>query len=295
MQLLDGKKTAEKIRKSISAELEKVKESKKVRKPRIDMILVGEDYGSKQYVGMKEKEARETGMDGQVHVLPEGVSQSEVLDLVNELNSYSEVDGFMVQLPLPSHLDTQDILDAIETDKDVDGLGAANLGGLLQGADWAIASATARGVMLLFDEYDVEVAGKEVVVLGRSKAVGLPLYSLLLNADANVTLLHSRSGQDEVVSHCQKADVIISAVGRVGFVNSNMVKDGAIVVDIGTNRDADGKLCGDVDFDGIKDKVSYISPVPGGVGPMTIIALLLNVFESWLWKVENGELKTELK
>jgi len=291
MELLDGRKTSQKVLNGVADEIKTIIDSKSVRKPRIDMIIVGEDYGSVQYVGMKEKKARETGMEGQIHKLSEDVSQREILELVDELNSYDEVDGFMVQLPLPNHLDTQEILDAINTEKDVDGLGAENLGGLLQGADWAIASATAKGVMLLLDEYDIELTGKEIVVLGRSKAVGLPLYSLLLNADGNVILLHSRSGSDEIATHCKTADIVISAVGKAGFVTSDMIKKDSVVIDIGTNRDAEGKLCGDVDFENIKDKVSYISPVPGGVGPMTIAALLLNVYESWLWKIENGELK----
>jgi methylenetetrahydrofolate dehydrogenase (NADP+) / methenyltetrahydrofolate cyclohydrolase len=289
MQLLDGKSSSEMILKGIKEEIENIIMDRGVRKPRIDMILVGDDYASKQYVNMKKKKARETGIDGQVHELPGGVSQADLLELVDELNSYPDIDGFMVQLPLPAHLDTQEILDSISTEKDVDGLGAENLGGLLQGADWAIASATARGVVLLLDEYDIEVAKKDVVIIGRSKSVGLPLYSLLLNEDANVTLLHSKSGRGKLAEHCERADVLISAAGQKGLVTADMVKDGAIVVDIGTNRDKDGKLCGDVDFESVKDKASYISPVPGGAGPMTIAALLLNVFESWKWKIENGE------
>ena len=281
MQKLDGKMTAQKIQTAIQAEIKQIQQERNCRAPRLDMILLGEDYASEQYVGMKERRARETGIDGQIHRLSGNVSQRDVVDLINQLNNYADVDGFMVQLPMPSHLDTQEILDLIAPNKDVDGLGSTNLGGLMQGADWAIASATAKGVMMLLEEYKINVSGKDVVVLGRSREVGLPLGALLLNADANVTLLHSRSGDDVRKTKCLNADVVISAVGKVNFVTADMIKGRAVVVDIGTNRDKDGKLCGDVDYERVQEKVAFISPVPGGVGPMTIVALLQNVVNAW--------------
>ena len=288
MQILDGKTTSATILQEIKAEIASVIEAKKCRAPRIDIILIGNDYASEQYVGMKQKKASETGINGQIHRLNENVSQSEVLALVEQLNAYDDVDGFMVQLPIPAHLDTQIILDAIDVSKDVDGLSAKNLGGVLQGAEWAIPSATAKGVMDLLKSYEIQIVGKKVVVLGRSKAVGLPLYGLLLNADANVTLLHSRSGSlEDVAKMCKEADILISAIGRANYVDANFVKEGAVVVDVGTNKNTDGKLCGDVDFEAVKNIVSYISPVPGGAGPMTIAALLGNVFKVWKDKFES--------
>lgn len=279
MQLLDGRATAKKLLENIDKQISIKTLDGGTRSPRIDMILVGDNYASNQYVNMKLKKARETGIDGQIHRLGEEVSQKEVLELVDQLNNYDVIDGFMVQLPLPDHLDTQEILDSISKEKDVDGLGAENLGGVMQGADWAIGSATAKGIMLLLEEYGVELSGKDVVILGRGKAVGMPLYGLMLNADANVVMLHSKSGN--VGKYTKEADVVVAAVGRAKFLTGDMLKNGAVVVDVGTNRDENGKLCGDVDFESVKEVAGMISPVPGGVGPMTIAALLSNVYEVW--------------
>lgn len=279
MEILDGRTTSKEILDEIGNDIAKLIVEKEVRAPRVDMVLIGDNYASEQYVGMKLKKARETGIDGQIHRLSNDVSQKEVLDLVSQLNNYDEIDGFMVQLPLPGHLDTQEILDSISKEKDVDGLSAVNLGGVVQGADWAIASATAKGIMLLLDRYGVELAGKDVVILGRGKAVGMPLYGLMLNADANVVMLHSKSG--DVGKYTREADVVIAAIGKAKYLTGDMVKESAVVIDVGTNRDENGKLCGDVDFESVKEVAGMISPVPGGVGPMTITALLSNVYDVW--------------
>ncbi|GAB4157230.1 MAG: bifunctional methylenetetrahydrofolate dehydrogenase/methenyltetrahydrofolate cyclohydrolase FolD [Candidatus Dojkabacteria bacterium] len=281
MQILDGKATSKKILEQVQQGIA-LNLSKIGRPPRLDMILVGDSYASQTYVEMKEKKARSLGIDGVIHRLPESCSQAEIEALVQELNVYDRVDGFMIQLPLSAKFDQKAILELINPVKDVDGLTSANLGRLFQNNPNAIVSATPLGIKLLLEEYNIDVAGKRAVVIGRSGTVGLPTAAILNNMNATVTVTHSKTVNLEEV--CREADILVAAVGKAGMVKAQFVKEGAIVIDVGINMGADGKPCGDVDFEGVKEKASYISPVPGGVGPMTIAALLWNVYSLWAKK-----------
>lgn len=278
MKILDGKKTAGKIYQQISKGIENSKGAIG-RSPRLDMILVGENFASAKYIKMKKKRAAEVGIESVIHELPEDISQRELIAKIEELNKYDGVDGFMVQLPLPDHFDSREVLSHIDPSKDVDGLTAMNLGRLYQGDERAFASATPQGVLLLLEEYKIDLTGKNVVIIGRSGVVGLPLSALMTSADATVTVAHSKSV--DLAKICKTADILVSATGKPKLVDEKFVKEGAIVIDVGINLDKYGSLCGDVDFESVKDIVSYISPVPGGVGPMTIAALMWNCYRKW--------------
>lgn len=272
MKLIDGKQTAAVIRSELK--LRTVAFEQKHRKQvGLAVVLIGEDPASQVYVRNKIKACEEAGIRSFSHYLPETVSEEEAVSLVKTLAKDSNVHGILVQLPLPKHLNAERILSIIPASKDVDGFLAENIGNLALSQEGTVAC-TPLGVMELLKRYKIEISGKRAVVLGRSNIVGRPMGLLLLNADATVTVCHSKT--QNLKEECLRADILVAAIGKPNFVTGDMVKEGAVVIDVGINRGADGKLCGDVDFDAVKEKASYLTPVPGGVGPMTIAMLLSN-------------------
>ena len=272
MTLLDGKRIAAEIRQELYGEVSKMKQ-----KPSLAVILVGNNSASEVYVKGKIKACEEVGIHSYSYRLPENSTQKEVEKLVSSLVKKKEINGILVQLPLPKALDADKILNLIPPEKDVDGFSPLNFGKVALG-EKGVSACTPRGVIELLSRYNIGIAGKHAVIVGRSKIVGRPLAMLLLNQDATVTICHSKS--QNLKEECFLADILIAAIGRERFITADMVKDGAIVVDVGINRAEDGKLYGDVDFENIKDKAAYITPVPGGVGPMTIAMLLKNTVEA---------------
>ena len=244
------------------------------RKPGLAVILVGDNQASRVYVTGKEKDCAECGFQSFEHKLPAETTQTELLALIDRLNRDEAVDGILVQLPLPKGLDEDQVLNAIRPDKDVDCFHPFNVGRLVIG-DPVFLPCTPAGVMEMLKEYDIPVAGKHCVVLGRSNIVGKPMGALLLQQSGTVTTCHSRT--PDLASMTRQADILVSAVGRVGLVTADMVKEGAVVIDVAMNRNAEGKLCGDVDYASVEPKASYITPVPGGVGPMTRAMLMENL------------------
>ena len=244
------------------------------RKPGLAVILVGDNQASRVYVTGKEKDCAECGFQSFEHKLPAETTQTELLALIDRLNRDEAVDGILVQLPLPKGLDEEQVLNAIRPDKDVDCFHPFNVGRLVIG-DPVFLPCTPAGVMEMLKEYDIPVAGKHCVVLGRSNIVGKPMGALLLQQSGTVTTCHSRT--PDLASFTRQADILVSAVGRVGLVTADMVKEGAVVIDVAMNRNAEGKLCGDVDYASVEPKASYITPVPGGVGPMTRAMLMENL------------------
>lgn len=275
MIVIDGKQTAKTVRAEIKAEVEAY-ERVTGGKVGLAVVLAGNDAASKIYVNNKIKACEEVGIRSFAHYLPEDVSQKQLLNFIDALAQDENVHGILVQLPLPSHIDERAVLAAIPNEKDVDGFGAFQIGRLALGEESTVAC-TPLGIMELLRRYNVDLAGKRAVVVGRSRIVGRPMALLLLNADATVTVCHSRTVN--LKDECLRADILIAAVGKAKFITADMVKEGAVVVDVGMNRDENGQLCGDVDFEAVKEKVSYITPVPGGVGPMTIAMLLKNTVE----------------
>ena len=237
------------------------------------VVLVGSDPASQVYVRNKIKGCEEAGIKSFAYYLPGDAAQEEVEELVCSLTENGDIHGLLVQLPLPKHLDADKILKLSPNEKDVDGFCEENIGNLCLNRDCLVAC-TPNGVMQMLKREGIEIKGKRAVVIGRSNIVGKPMAMLLLNADATVTVCHSKT--QNLPEICAEADVLVAAIGKAKFVTEDMVKDGAVVIDVGMNRDADGKLCGDVDFENVKGKCSYITPVPGGVGPMTITMLLYN-------------------
>lgn len=237
------------------------------------VVLVGSDPASQVYVRNKIKGCEEAGIKSFAYYLPGDAAQEEVEELVCSLTENGDIHGILVQLPLPKHLDADKILKLIPNEKDVDGFCEENIGNLCLNRDCLVAC-TPNGVMQMLKREGIEIKGKKAVVIGRSNIVGKPMAMLLLNADATVTVCHSKT--QNLPEICAEADVLVAAIGKAKFVTAEMVKDGAVVIDVGMNRDTDGKLCGDVDFENVKEKCSYITPVPGGVGPMTITMLLYN-------------------
>jgi methylenetetrahydrofolate dehydrogenase (NADP+) / methenyltetrahydrofolate cyclohydrolase len=271
-QILDGKAIAAKVRDEVGTGVAEFRSSTG-RVPGLDVILVGDDPASQVYVRNKEKAALEVGMRGRIHRLAKTATEGEVRACIEQLNHDDEVDGFLVQLPLPAGLPETALLDSVAPSKDVDGLHPINAGLLALGRA-KIASATPRGVMRLLAETGIDLVGKRAVVIGRSNIVGKPLAQLLLGAHATVTIAHSRTRDLPAV--CREADVLVAAVGRPALVRGDWVKPGAVVIDIGTTRNEAGKLVGDVAFEEARERASWITPVPGGVGPMTIACLLQN-------------------
>ena len=271
MKILDGKAVSLKVKESVKVRADELK--KFGVEPTLAVVLVGEDKASQTYVRAKEKACNEYGIKSVAHRLSKNTTQNELLALINVLNLDDSIHGILVQLPLPKHIDTNVVLAAIDPRKDVDGFHAVNVGKLVSGLDGFV-PCTPLGVMEILKEYGIDVAGLNAVVIGRSNIVGKPMANLLLNASATVTVTHSKTKNLKEI--CKNADLIVAAIGKPFFLKADMVKDGAVVVDVGINRLDDGKLVGDVDFDEVAPKCSYITPVPGGVGPMTIAMLLNN-------------------
>ncbi|ADZ63471.1 MAG: bifunctional methylenetetrahydrofolate dehydrogenase/methenyltetrahydrofolate cyclohydrolase [Lactococcus lactis] len=269
MNLIDGKALAAKMQAELKVKVDKLKEADNV--PGLAVILVGEDPASQIYVRNKARQATAIGLNSSVVRLPETVSEQELLDLIEQYNQSEQWHGILVQLPLPEHISEEKVLLAIDPEKDVDGFHPMNMGRLWSGNPLMIPS-TPAGIMEMFREYDVELSGKRAVVIGRSNIVGKPMAQLLMMADATVTIAHSKT--ENLRELTKEADVLVVAIGRDRMIKAEDVKEGAVVIDVGMNRDEDGKLHGDVDFDEVKDVASLITPVPGGVGPMTITMLM---------------------
>lgn len=274
--LMDGKYVSQKIRSTLKEKASLYKE-KYNRTPGIAVILVGDDPASNIYVNMKEKACNEAGFLSIVKRLPDTSTTEEVLSFVHKFNNDDSVNGILVQLPLPKHIDEKKVLFAIDPAKDVDGFHPFNVGLLHLGED-ALFPCTPYGVMKMLEEYNIDVSGKNAVVLGRSNIVGKPMAALLLRNNATVTICHSRTR--DLQSVCAAADILVAAIGKPHFVTKDFVKNGAVVIDVGINR-VEGKIVGDVKFDEVSDKASYITPVPGGVGPMTITMLMYNTMKSF--------------
>ena len=268
MNIINGKEISASIRAEIKAETEKLG-----IKPGLAVILVGNDPASQVYVRNKNKACEEVGFYSEMYTLPEETSMDDLLGLIDQLNQSPQIHGILVQLPLPKHLDEEKVILAIDPSKDVDAFHPENVGKIMIG-NHSFLPCTPAGVMELIKRSGIEISGKECVVIGRSNIVGKPQAMLLLHENATVTICHSRT--KDLPSVCSRADILVSAVGRAAFVTPDMVKDGAVVIDVGINRNSEGKLCGDVDFDAVAPKTSYITPVPGGVGPMTITMLMKN-------------------
>ena len=272
MKILDGKLVKTEILKKLKKEVEKLE-----RKPGLAVIQVGDDPASKVYVAQKEKMAKELGYKFKYIKLDKEVSQEELEATVKKINSDKTIDGLLVQMPLPKHLDSRKVQNLIKEDKDIDGLCDINAGKLTHNVD-CLMPCTPKGIMDILKHYKIDVEGKNVVIVGRSDLVGKPLASMMLNAHATVTLCHSRT--KNLASITKKADILVAAVGKRGIITKEMVKHKTIVIDVGINR-VDGKIYGDVDFDSVKEKASYITPVPGGVGQMTVAELGENVLKAY--------------
>lgn len=276
MQLLDGKALSQKIETNIA---NSVKEFKKETGliPGLAVILVGQDPASAAYVNMKKKACDRVGFYSVTHEMPEDISQDAIENTIKMMNTNPNIDGILIQLPLPKHIDTTKILELVDPNKDVDGFHPYNVGRLTTGLDGFV-PCTPLGVMELLNEYDIDVKGKNCVVVGASNIVGKPMASLLLNANATVEICHIFT--DDLKKHTLNADMIFVGAGVINLIKEDMVKDKAVIVDIGINKANDGKLVGDVDFEKVSSKCSYITPVPGGVGPMTIAMLLSNTLKA---------------
>ena len=274
--IIDGKAVSAKIREEIKAESAAFEKETGI-KPGLAVIIVGEDPASQIYVRNKGKACEEVGFYSEIHRLPEETTKEQLLELVHNLNKNDKIHGILVQSPLPKHLDEALIVNNIDYNKDVDAFHPVNVGKIMIG-DYNFLPCTPAGVMELLKAYDIDVCGKEVAVVGRSNIVGKPQAMLMLHANATVTICHSRTKNlSEVL---RRADVVVMAIGKAKFLKADMIKDGAVVIDVGMDRDENGKLCGDVDFDECEKKASFITPVPGGVGPMTITMLMKNTLAS---------------
>lgn len=275
-KIIDGKAHSQAIRGEIAARAKAFKE-KHGTEVGLAVVLIGSDPASQVYVRNKIKGCEETGIKSFAYYLPEETAQEQAEELVSALVDNPAIHGILVQLPLPKHLNSEKILSLIPESKDVDGFCEQNIGNLCMNRECLVAC-TPNGVMQMLKRDGIETKGKNAVVIGRSNIVGKPMAMLLLNADATVTVCHSKTVNLKEI--CRNADLLVAAIGRAKFVTADMVKDGAVVIDVGMNRDENGKLCGDVDFEAVKEKCSYITPVPGGVGPMTITMLLYNTVTS---------------
>ena len=268
--IIDGKLVSAAVKERVAAEVKEL--NQKGISVCLAVILVGSDPASQIYVANKKKACEQLGIISKEYLLPETTTQDELLTLVNELNADASVNGILCQLPLPKGLDEKVVIEAIDPNKDVDAFHPVNVGRIMIG-DYDFLPCTPAGVMEMLAYYNIDVCGKECVVIGRSNIVGKPMGMLLLHKNGTVTIAHSKTKNLSEVT--RRADILVAAVGKAKFVTADMVKDGAVVIDVGMNR-ADGKLCGDVDFDAVSEKASYITPVPGGVGPMTIATLMQN-------------------
>lgn len=275
-ELIDGKKVSTDTRAEITDKVEALKTETGIT-PGLAAVLVGEDPASQIYVRNKRKACAKCGMHSEEHNLPAETTEKELLELVEKLNNDPKIHGILVQLPLPDHINETKVLRAVSPLKDVDGFHPENVGMLVEGNPRFV-SCTPAGIIKMLDYYGIDIKGKEAVIIGRSNIVGKPVSLLLLHRHATVTICHSRT--QDLPGVARRADILIAAIGRAKFVTENMVKDGAVVIDVGINRNEEGKLEGDVDFENVSNKASFITPVPGGVGPMTITMLLWNTYES---------------
>ena len=281
--IISGKEISVKIKDQLKEEVSKIKETYP-RLPKLVVILVGDNQASQTYVRNKERGCQYIGIESEILRHDASFSEIELLQEINDLNNDDTVDGILVQLPLPQHINEEKVLDAIVPSKDVDGFHPENVAKLFLGQH-SLVPCTPKGMMVLLEEINYDLAGKEVVIVGRSNIVGKPVALLCLQKNATVTIAHSQTKDLKAV--CSRADVLIAAIGKPKFFNHEYVKDGAVVLDEGINRDENNKLCGDVDFDDVKDKVSAITPVPGGIGPMTITMLMKNTIEAFYHR--NGD------
>lgn len=273
--IIDGKALAKKIRSNLKLDCDELK--KKGILPKLAVILVGDDSASKVYVRNKNRACEEVGIDFEEYLLNADITQEQLINLINSLNNKKDVHGILLQSPIPSHLDINEAFRTISPEKDVDGFNPLNVGKLALGQDTFV-SCTPYGVIKMFEEYNIDLEGKNLTIIGRSNIVGKPLIQCCLNKNATVTVCHSRT--KDLKEHTKNADIVIAAIGKAKFITADMIKDNAVVIDVGINRDEDGKLVGDVDFENIEKKASYITPVPGGVGPMTIAMLMNNVIKA---------------
>ena len=273
--IMDGKALSLKLKEQMKQRIAQLKQQG--INPKLVVVLVGDNSASQVYVRNKHKSCGEVGIESEVITMPEQTTQQELLEVVERLNQDETVDGILVQLPLPKQIDEKTVLRSILPEKDVDGFHPVNVG-LLSIGDECFAPATPSGIIAMFQEYGIDIAGKNCVVIGRSNIVGKPMAALLLKNHATVSICHSKS--EDLASYTRRADVVIVATGRRHTLTAEMVKEGAVVVDVGMNRNEQGKLCGDVDYEEVKEKASFITPVPGGVGPMTITELLENTIQA---------------
>lgn len=281
MNIIDGKAVSKKVKEDVKAECEQLK-AKGVT-PGLAVIIVGDDPASQVYVHNKEVACEACGFYSVKYALPAETTQEELNALVDKLNKDDKINGILCQLPLPSHLDDKEVINRIDPLKDVDAFHPVNVGAIMIG-DYNYLPCTPAGVMELIHSTGVDVSGKKAVVIGRSNIVGKPMAMLLLHENATVEITHSKTR--DLAEITKGADILVAAIGKAKFVKADMVKDGAVVIDVGMNRDENGKLCGDVDFENVKDKCSFITPVPGGVGPMTIAMLMKNTLTAA--KIQNG-------
>jgi len=275
--ILDGREVSKIYRERLKQEIETYK-SKGYREPSLAVILVGNDPASQVYVNNKRKACQQVGIKSLFYHLPEESSEEKLLKLVEELNENPEVDGILVQLPLPKHINPQKVIEAIAPDKDVDGFHPENMGKLIANLDSGFVPCTPLGIKILLDHYGIDVKGKDTTIVGAGYIVGKPLSVLMLNMNATVTVCHIHT--KDLKKHTLNADILVSATGVPHLIKEDMVKEGAVVIDVGISK-KDGKIVGDVDFERVKEKASYITPVPGGVGPMTVTALLLNTVKAY--------------
>ena len=275
-QLIDGKALAQEIRQGIAKDVEALVKKTGVR-PGLAVVLVGDDPASAVYVRNKKKACDTAGLYVADHALPATTTQEDLLTLINQLNADPNIHGILVQLPLPSQIDSQTVLNAVSPEKDADGFHPYNIGRLVEGSPLFV-PCTPKGVVRMIESTGQAIEGKRAVVLGRSNIVGKPVAMLLMHRHATVTICHSRT--KDLPGMCREADILVAAIGKAQFVKADMVKPGAVVIDVGINRLDDGRLVGDVDFEQVKDRAGWLSPVPGGVGPMTIAMLLANTVEA---------------
>lgn len=278
MKILDGKYVSQKVRGLIKEEIAEIKKVRGIV-PGLAVIQAGDNLASKIYVNSKIKQCAEVGIESKNFIMSADVTEKDLLEKIEKLNNDETVDGILIQLPLPDHIDTPKVIEAIDINKDVDGFKPENLGKVVLGDETALISCTPAGILKLFEEYEILLEGKDIVVIGRSNIVGKPMTALLINEGATVTVCNSKT--KNLAEKTKNADVVIVAIGKANFLKGDMIKTGAIIIDVGINRDENNKICGDVDFESVKDKVSYITPVPGGVGPMTIAMLLSNTLKAF--------------
>lgn len=273
--IIDGKALAQKIRGNLKIDCDELKKTGVL--PKLAVILVGDDSASKVYVRNKNRACEEVGIDFEEYLLNADITQEELINLINSLNNKKDVHGILLQSPIPNHLDINEAFRTIIPEKDVDGFNPLNVGKLTLGQDTFV-SCTPYGVMKMFEEYNIDLEGKNLTIIGRSNIVGKPLIQCCLNKNATVTVCHSRT--KDLKEHTKNADIVICAIGKAKFITADMVKEGAVIIDVGINRTEEGKLIGDVDFENVEKKASFITPVPGGVGPMTIAMLMNNVIKA---------------